>query len=138
MTEIPEYPTNRRPLKTINTLPSKTEKAHQGRVNINSIAAKMKRGFEPPTRSGGLYGDFTSVEDFHTSLNKVNDAMNDFNGLPSQIRTAFANDPANLIAFLSDENNREMAIEMGLVDAPPVEPPVAPTDPVTPDPENPE
>lgn len=137
MTEIPTIKEYRRAVKTINTLPSKTEKAHQGRVNINSIAAKMLKGHTPPTKAGGQYGDFTSVEDFHTSLNKVNDAFNDFNNLPAQIRSAFDNDPAQLIGFLSDESNREAAAELGLIERLPVEPPVAPVEPIIPDPEPP-
>jgi len=123
MCEIPEY---RRPVKTVNTLPSKTEKAHQSRVNINTIAAKILRGHQPPTKAGGVYGDFTSIEDYHSCLNKVNDAVNDFNRLPSEVRKAFDNSPGSLIEFLSDESNRDAAIELGLIERPPPEPPEAP------------
>jgi hypothetical protein len=47
-------------------------------------------------------------------LNTVANANSMFEGLPSEIRNQFANDPANFISFMDDENNNEQMYEMGL------------------------
>lgn len=118
---------------------SKVEKSHRQRVNINSIMAKINRGVMPPIKSGGLYGDFSTVEDFHTSVQRVQDANNDFLALPSEIRKKFHQNPAELIEFLNNPDNYEKAVEYGLIDRKDVSiedvggvdqtPPPAPTDP---------
>lgn len=38
--------------------------------------------------------------------------------LPATLRREFDNDPVKLLAFLQDENNRDRAIQLGLVNAP--------------------
>jgi phage internal scaffolding protein len=62
------------------------------------------------------YGDFSGIGDYHTALNRVIAAQDEFEGLPAQIRARFDNDPANLIEFLGNENNRAEAEELGLVE----------------------
>jgi len=62
------------------------------------------------------YGDFTGIGDYHTALNRVIAAQDEFEALPAQIRARFNNDPAELIAFLDDDNNRPEAESLGLVD----------------------
>lgn len=60
------------------------------------------------------FGDFSSVEDFQTALNRVTKAREDFEALPSSLRDRFR-DPTSLIRFLSDDSNRDEAIRLGLV-----------------------
>lgn len=120
-------------LKTINTLPSRTEKSHRQKCNINTIMAKAKHGIVTPTRQGGVYGDFSNVPDFQTALQRVTDAQRDFEALPAEIRKRFRNDPAELIAFVSDESNRDEAIAIGLIPKPdPVIPEIPEPDPEVP------
>jgi phage internal scaffolding protein len=69
------------------------------------------------------YGDFTGVLDYHSAVNAVLAAQDDFMELPAQMRARFDNDPAQLIDFLGDENNREEAIKLGLVAAKPISEP---------------
>jgi len=69
------------------------------------------------------YGDFTGVLDYHSAVNAVLAAQDDFMELPAQLRSRFNNDPAELIDFLSDENNREEATKLGLVAAKPISEP---------------
>ena len=64
------------------------------------------------------FGDFTSVSEFQTALNKVMEAQDRFDSLPSDIRNKFANDPAKLIEFLGDKNNKEEAEKLGLLKKP--------------------
>lgn len=66
------------------------------------------------------YGDFTGVLDYHSAVNAVLAAQDDFMELPAQMRSRFDNDPAKLIDFLSNDENREEAIKLGLVAAKPI------------------
>lgn len=111
---------------TINELPSKTEKSHRIACNINTIMARAKRGIATPLRSGGIYGDFSSVPEYQEALQRVVDAKNDFEALPAEIRKRFRNDPAELIRFVTDDANIEEAIALGLIPKP---------EPETPEPE---
>ena len=77
-----------------------------------------------------LFGDFTHIPDYQQCLDVVIDAEQRFSALPSRVRERFANDPAQLLAFLHDSKNRDEAIELGLLPKPvepqqPLEPPKA-------------
>lgn len=61
------------------------------------------------------YGDFSSVDDYQTSLNKIMAAEEAFMELPAQVRSRFANDPAQLLGFLQDPSNRSEAEKLGLI-----------------------
>jgi phage internal scaffolding protein len=69
------------------------------------------------------YGDFTGVLDYHSAVNAVLAAQDDFMELPAQLRSRFNNDPAELIDFLANEENREEATKLGLVAAKPISEP---------------
>lgn len=75
--------------------------------------------------SSPLYADVTEIPDFQSALNFVIEAGNAFMDLPSKIRERFNNDPQKLMDFISDNENREEAIRLGLIEAP--EPPPAPS-----------
>lgn len=132
VTEIKDAEGNfvRRKVQFMCEGPSRTEQSHKKKVNINTIVKKIQKGVMPPLRSGGVYGDFTGVPEYQDSLNRVNDAMNDFMALPSDIRKRFDNDPAKLIEFISKEENRQEAERIGLIPksetVPPEEPPTEP------------
>lgn len=65
------------------------------------------------------HGDFSHAPaDFMEALTLVNDARDAFMDLPSTLRKRFGNDPAEFVAFCSDEANREEAIRLGLISAP--------------------
>lgn len=70
-----------------------------------------------------LYGDFTSVTDFHTAANMVIEADLAFEKLPPAVRARFHNDPGALIDFVADPGNRGEAEKLGLVPKRPQEPP---------------
>jgi phage internal scaffolding protein len=61
------------------------------------------------------YGDFTDVVDYHSALNAVIAAEDEFMALPANIRTRFDNDPAKLIDFMENPANRQEAESLGLV-----------------------
>lgn len=102
---------------------SKTEQSHRQTVNINTIVAKARKGIPPRIQKGdGLYGDFSGFTDFHTTMNRINDAKADFLCLPAAIRERFANDVGRLLDFISDPANEKEARELGLLPDKPAQP----------------
>jgi phage internal scaffolding protein len=85
--------------------------------DINTILEKFNiTGLMPEQPLSPRYGDFTGIGDYHTALNRVYAAQEEFEALPAQIRARFGNDPAQLIEFLENSDNRPEAEELGLVE----------------------
>lgn len=81
------------------------------------LTGELPNGIDMP-----VSGDFTGVTDFHTAMNMVRQAQESFQELPGEIRERFNNDPAKVIAFLENANNRDEAVRLGMI-AKPVEKP---------------
>jgi phage internal scaffolding protein len=102
--------------------PSLAQQHFKEECDINTILQKFNiTGLLPEAPLSPRYGDFSGIGDYHTALNRVIAAQDEFEGLPAQIRARFDNDPAQLIEFLQDENNRPEAEELGLVEKAAVE-----------------
>jgi phage internal scaffolding protein len=85
--------------------------------DINTILQKFNiTGLLPEQPLSPRYGDFTGIGDYHTAMNRVIAVQDEFEALPAQIRARFDNDPAQLIEFLENSDNRPEAEELGLVD----------------------
>jgi len=96
--------------------PSLAQQHFKDECDINNILRQFNiTGLLPESPISPQYGDFTGIGDYHTALNKVIAAQDEFDSLPAQIRARFDNDPASLIEFLNDEANRPEAEELGLV-----------------------
>lgn len=76
------------------------------------ITGQMPQGVVMPT-----YGDFTGVSDYRTAQEAIRRARDSFMQLPAELRAKFDNDPQKLLEFVSDEKNRDKAVELGLVQA---------------------
>lgn len=88
------------------------------------------RLINPPQR--GFYGDFSNAPDYLDARMSLINAQKAFDGLSSEIRKRFGNDPLQLLAFLDDKKNKDEAIRLGLIDPPPPPPePPAPPPPKT-------
>lgn len=89
---------------------------------MTSIRQLLKMGKLPLSREDlkqeSFYGDFADGSDFQTHMDRIVSAQQQFDSLPAEIRDRFDNDPAELLDFVSDENNRDEAIELGLVPKP--------------------
>lgn len=98
--------------------PSKTKQSFKDECDVNVILSKyMKTGLITHLAGRQLtFGDFTSATDYQTALNRILEANNAFETLPAKVRARFANDPSELIAFVSDPTNRKEAEELGLVE----------------------
>lgn len=99
--------------------PSKTQQHFKDECDVNKIIARYSTtGIIPDEliRSGeGVYGDFSNIEDFQTMQNKIIKARESFESLPSAIRRRFNDDPAQLIDFVSNKDNYDEAVKLGIV-----------------------
>lgn len=99
---------------------SMTQQQFAEEADINTIVRRfgltgeLPDDFRPPA-----YGDFTDVMDYQTSLNAVRAADAAFMQMPADLRARFDNDPQKLIEFLGNDNNRDEAVKLGLVQKPP-------------------
>lgn len=112
---------------TENVEPSLAQQSMKDICDINKIMAKYhKTGMITHlAKKRGQYVDLSSVKDYQTSLQTVIDAQAAFMTLPSGVRKKFQNDPQEIIAFLADPKNKQEAIDLGLIEAPAVDTPVA-------------
>lgn len=95
-------------------------------ADINNIVRRFGiTGELPSNLRMPVSGDFTNALDFHTSMNLVRQAQEEFLRVPAEIRARFNNDPASFMSFFEDEANREEAIKLGLVR------PAAPSEPAS-------
>jgi phage internal scaffolding protein len=96
---------------------SLAQQHYKEECDINTILQKFNiTGLLPESPLSPRYGDFTGISDYHTALNRVIAAEDEFMALPANIRAKFDNDPAQLIEFLEDEKNRPEAEKLGLVE----------------------
>ena len=96
--------------------PSLAQQNFKDETDINYIVRQFGLTGELPGQTiSPQYGDFTGVLDYHSAVNAVLAAQDEFMELPAQMRARFDNDPAKLIDFLGNEQNREEAIKLGLV-----------------------
>jgi phage internal scaffolding protein len=84
--------------------------------DINTILQKFNvTGLLPENPLSPRYGDFSGISDYHTALNRVIAAQDEFDALPATLRARFENDPAQLIEFLENSDNRSEAEKLGLI-----------------------
>jgi len=93
-----------------------TQQQFAEECDINNIMQKFgMTGLLPQAPLTASYGDFSGVNDYHTALNAIIAAEEQFDALPAQLRSRFDNDPAKLIDFMENPDNRSEAEELGLV-----------------------
>lgn len=97
--------------------PSLAQQHFKDECDINNILRQFNiTGLLPQSPLSPRYGDFSGITDYHSALNAVIAAEDQFMALPAEIRARFQNDPEALINFLSDDANKDEAIKLGLVD----------------------
>lgn len=99
----------------------KTEQCHKNECDINNVIKKYDKHkiFTHVNNTIGHYGDYTEVDEFAVALNKVAKAQELFDALPSEIRKEFNNDPGDYIEFVTNPENMDKMVEMGLAKAQP-------------------
>lgn len=101
------------------TQESLTLQAPAEECDINNILRKYNNTSQLThvNKLEGSFGDFSDATDYQSSYNAILDANDRFMGLPAELRLKFNNDPATLIDFISDSQNYDKAIELGLIDS---------------------
>lgn len=88
-------------------------------ADINTIVKRFGLGVPLPTGVVmPVYGDFTGISDYQSALNLINQANDGFMSFPADVRARFDNNPANMIAFLENDANRDEASKLGLLVTP--------------------
>lgn len=117
---------------TLFTDKSMTQQQFAEECDLNNIVDKNFQLKDPAfitklqLRSGQqknepIYGDFTSVSDYQSSVNIVNQARNQFMSLPSKVRAYFDNDPQKLLEFCNNPDNYEEGVRLGIFKSKPAE-----------------
>jgi len=104
---------------------SRTKQSFKDECNINTIMLRYQKTeiIEHYNKHMGKYGDFTNTpSDYQSCIDQVMEAEGLFMELPSSVRKTFQNDPGQFLAFVSDPNNLEAMVDMGLAKAPPAAP----------------
>jgi len=96
--------------------PTLTQQQFAEESDINYIAERYGlTGEMPQVLDLPRYGDFTGIFDFQSAQNAVIQAKQQFMTLPAKLRARFDNDPAKIMAFLDDPENRAEAEFLGLL-----------------------
>lgn len=100
--------------------PSMTQQQFKDECDINKIMERyLKTGvLSDPLDQRGTpkYGEYAEIGDYMDHMNKVVEANEMFEALPASIRKRFNNNPADLVEFVMDANNRAEAELLGLVE----------------------
>lgn len=100
-------------------------------VDVNNVVARFQATGVLPEGSPGrepLYLDVAEFPSYQEAMLRVREVESFFEGLPSDQREAFDNDPTKFADWATDPRNYEAAKELGVepVVPPVVEAPVAP------------
>ncbi len=139
----PQFETTKRtmprphPVVDCSDTPSRTKQSFKKEANINTIMKRYEQTGNLPEIAGRIpqYGDFSNVGTYQEALHQVEAGRQAFMALPAAIRDLVQNDPALFMAFVSDPENREQMIELGLIE--PKAKPKAPEPEPEPEPEPP-
>ena len=103
-------------IKTIECGEGLTEQSHKNECDINIILDHYTRtGFMKHAKQNeGLYDDFTSA-DFQRSMEVVANVKSLFEGLPSEVRKEFNQDPVNFLNYVQDPKNHESLAKRGIL-----------------------
>ena len=123
----------RRRVQTTGGGDTHVKQAFKDECDVNRIMAKYRKIglLDHVAVHKGDYGDYTnSPTSYHDAVNQVLAAEEMFLTVPSKIRAQFANDPGQFLSYVSNPENKEALIKMGLAN--PELPPVVETTRATP------
>ena len=100
--------------------PSLTKQSFAKDANINTIMGRYTGSgriglSREPRATQPMQGDFTTGKDFLEVQNKIAQANQSFQAMPSEIRNRFQNNPGKLLNFLEDKENHKEAVKLGLM-----------------------
>jgi phage internal scaffolding protein len=98
--------------------PSMTKQSFLAECDINNIIKAFKVTGQikhiNERAQQGAYADLPDPQDFQEALHQVRDAQASFATLPAHVRSRFANDPAEFLAFMANPANQDEIIRLGL------------------------
>ncbi|WNK13267.1 MAG: internal scaffolding protein [Microvirus sp.] len=107
---------------------SRTQQQFKDECDINIILERFGvTGHLPLVATQPMSGDFTGVEDYHSAIESVRAANENFLSLPSKVREKFFNKPEFFVDFCLNPANIDAVRELGLAPRPP-EPKPSPTE----------
>lgn len=103
--------------------PSRTHQSFKDEQDVNLILKKYTKTGILPQSSGkiGEYGDFSDPVDYQAALNVGARAREQFEALPAKARKRFNNDPREFLEFMTDKENANEAVKLGLATKKPEE-----------------
>lgn len=98
--------------------PLMTKQAQALETDINQIVARHVAHGAPFFEDGrATYGDFFGVGDYHSALDRLKLAQDEFSRLPAAVRDHCKNDPGEFLAMVYDPARRVELEKLGLVEA---------------------
>ena len=99
----------------------RTHQSFKDECDINALMARQKvTGLVKRHDKTPIYADYSSLGNYDEALNMLNDAQDMVDALPAKLRGEFSNNPGELLEFMSDENNKERAVELGIIQPDPI------------------
>ncbi len=109
----------------------RTKQSFKKETDINNIMARfVKTGIITPealANRQATFADVSEIGDFLQCQNQIKAAESAFMTLPADLRARFENEPAQLLDFCKDPENREEAIKLGIITKPKETPPTEPS-----------
>lgn len=99
--------------------PSLTHQSFKDECDIGNIMKRYLRTgvLTHLTSLQARYGDLSNLPDYHTALNTVIQAQDSFDALPAVIRARFFNDPGQFMDFVSNPENRDEMVKLGMIES---------------------
>lgn len=94
---------------------SRTVQSHAKGTDVNEIVRQFKvTGVVPQGVRRPTYGDFDHIGDYRDAMDAMLVAQKAFMAMPAKVRERFNNDPAEFVAFCSDDANLDEMRKLGL------------------------
>lgn len=96
-----------------------TSQSARKETDLNYLMKRHKRLSEIPfVKKNPMYGDFSTVGDYTQALETIKRSKEAFGQLSAEVQKRFNHNPAELLQFVNDINNKEEAIKLGLIEKP--------------------
>jgi phage internal scaffolding protein len=95
---------------------TKTQQSLAGLTAKEIMERHQRTNTIPVHNLNPQYGVYDSGLQLQEALQITQDALDEFDGLPKEVRKRFNQDPSEIIDFLANENNRDEAIKLGLIE----------------------
>lgn len=103
----------------------RTQQSFRDECDINTLVrVYANTGVIPGADTPAMVFNVDEIIDYQTALNRLMDADEAFMSFPSEIRDRFQNDPAVMLDFIHNADNRDEAIKLGLIHDPSPQEPV--------------